>query len=469
MTFEERRNRFKERLDSGSFFALLEIPSPSRKVELQTAVSRISEMAETAANVEGLSVSLAFTDKSKFSDSWNVAEFATALCPNNRDNHVIYISGRESSLDNMLDTLKLCGAAGFWNLVPVSGDAVPGEDAKATMSHRFTEGIHLLNQIGTIQKNPFFPGCPVNPFKYTPDDMLAQYYKLIKKLNQGAGFLVTQFGWDMMKLQELRWYLNCRGLHYPSIARILVMSPEHADNILAGRMPGVPISPDFRAILEREVKLSGRQFESAQWRRLQIQAAGCKLLGYSAVQVAGLENASQVRIACKQIADALLEFRNFEEWRDAYQEHMSKIEMAPYPYRFYMFEKLFSQAHPETAPRMKDIALRPCSGGERFNYKLSRFLFSHANRQLPDEHLISKKILVGCKRCSYCRLPLTHYLCPERCPKGLANGPCGGTQADGSCEVSDNECLHARHLRLALLCKDGDSLEEKYIKPAEKI
>ena len=47
-----------------------------------------------------------------------------------------------------------------------------------------------------------------------------------------------------------------------------------------------------------------------------------------------------------------------------------------------------------------------------------------------------------CSMCGECILDDTGGLCPvTRCPKGLVNGPCGGVQADGSCEVDDKECI----------------------------
>jgi methylenetetrahydrofolate reductase (NADPH) len=55
---------------------------------------------------------------------------------------------------------------------------------------------------------------------------------------------------------------------------------------------------------------------------------------------------------------------------------------------------------------------------------------------------------LGCQLCGLCRLPHTFFVCPETCPKGLANGPCGGT-ADNVCEVGDRECIHNRAYRIA--------------------
>ncbi len=45
-----------------------------------------------------------------------------------------------------------------------------------------------------------------------------------------------------------------------------------------------------------------------------------------------------------------------------------------------------------------------------------------------------------CAECGECMLADTGGLCPiTLCAKGLVNGACGGTQDDGSCEVSDEQ------------------------------
>jgi len=48
-----------------------------------------------------------------------------------------------------------------------------------------------------------------------------------------------------------------------------------------------------------------------------------------------------------------------------------------------------------------------------------------------------------CQACGDCKLGLTTGLCPlVQCPKGLLNGPCGGTREDGKCEVDpDKDCV----------------------------
>ena len=58
--------------------------------------------------------------------------------------------------------------------------------------------------------------------------------------------------------------------------------------------------------------------------------------------------------------------------------------------------------------------------------------FSRLLRLLED---IIKVPLFGCQRCGECLLSSTAFICSQKCPKRMRNGPCGGTGEDGSCEV----------------------------------
>jgi methylenetetrahydrofolate reductase (NADPH) len=60
----------------------------------------------------------------------------------------------------------------------------------------------------------------------------------------------------------------------------------------------------------------------------------------------------------------------------------------------------------------------------------------------------TKHASLGCETCGFCRIEHLMYTCPETCPKGLANGPCGGTD-ENTCEFKDRECVHNRKYRLA--------------------
>jgi len=58
------------------------------------------------------------------------------------------------------------------------------------------------------------------------------------------------------------------------------------------------------------------------------------------------------------------------------------------------------------------------------------------------------------------------YVCPQSCPKGMRNGPCGGT-SNGQCEVIDKPCIWVEVYARA---KSGGRIEDlrTYIPPRNK-
>jgi methylenetetrahydrofolate reductase (NADPH) len=90
---------------------------------------------------------------------------------------------------------------------------------------------------------------------------------------------------------------------------------------------------------------------------------------------------------------------------------------------------------------------------------------SRLGRLLLQVERLTKEPIVGCQSCGFCRLPYTAYVCPETCPKGLANGPCGGTRGN-LCEFGDRECIHNRKYRISKAAGRLDELEELLIPAA---
>lgn len=67
-----------------------------------------------------------------------------------------------------------------------------------------------------------------------------------------------------------------------------------------------------------------------------------------------------------------------------------------------------------------------------------------------------------CQACGACELGKTAGLCPlVHCPKGLLNGPCGGTRDDGKCEVDpDKDCVWVKiYERMEKLDQLGDFMK----------
>ncbi len=462
---EISRNRFRDTLNSGEFVLLVESSSPGKDADPVAAGEKLAALEKAVLGLPGIAAALAVTDGYHPIDhSWRAAEFASALDPAERDRHVFYISGRNTDRKELQTLTHIARESGICNLVAASGDAPRGVSLRDMRKMRYTESVEMLQQWHQRHDALLMTGAVVNPFQYTAHSLFAQYAKMIRKLNCGAEFIVTQAGWDMLKLQTLRWYLSVRGLYIPTIARLLILTPERVEKILAGFYPGVNISPDFRKILEKELRFSLNQFEAAQWRRLELQAAGCRLLGYSGIQLAGVENPAKLAIAAERISSALREFSCFDHWLAEYNSYLARAEMAPILGSFHLFDRTMRRPYPETPPRMAEMEDPEVSGGEAFAWSLRRFFFRHADRQHPDSRKLLKTIFCGCRGCDNCRLPLSEYICPELCPKHLGNGPCGGIGPDGSCEIPGfGECVHRKIMRLVHDQGEASSFEDRLL------
>ncbi|MBO4647958.1 MAG: methylenetetrahydrofolate reductase C-terminal domain-containing protein [Lentisphaeria bacterium] len=459
-------NRFKDKMNNGIFQVLLEIDPPPENVPLEDAVARFAEVEYLVSARTDLPVLLTFTDHSGAPENkMDTVSFASALCKMDRDKHLLCVSGRTRPLREVEKLLGHAVAEGFRNVLALSGGSISGDTPGAASKRCYTESVHILRSIREHFADTLNAGCAVNPYCYVPETSFPQYFKLMKKIASGASFMVTQFGWDMCKLQELRWFLSTRSMHLPSIARFLVLTPDRADDICAGKVPGVHISPDLETMLRREMTGSLAMFEAAQWRRIQIHAAGARFLGYSGIQIAGVDRPEQVNLLLTRLSEALREFSSFEEWLTAYRDYYDRLELAPYPYLFYQFEDLLSSAQPPEQPVRTQSDFAPVSGLERFRYRLASSLFAHADTLPPGEKHLTKKLLVSCRGCVHCRLPQLHFICPETCPKGMANGPCGAVGLDGTCEFGSSECIHSRRMRLAEELNDFAALEECLIDP----
>lgn len=74
---------------------------------------------------------------------------------------------------------------------------------------------------------------------------------------------------------------------------------------------------------------------------------------------------------------------------------------------------------------------------------------------LLGEDLVKKPVF-HCQQCGECILSHTAFICSQRCPKRLRNGPCGGTRDGGRCEVyPERRCIwYAIYRRSRLLRRD---------------
>ncbi len=459
-------NRFRHCLEHGVFTVLFEHSAPGPELPDEEAAARLALLEKTALGFTELPCALALTDRYWFDETRRAVDYARLLSETHRNCHVVYLSGRGSDAAAVSGLVAAAGNANLANLVAVSGDRRVNENARALRERPFTESVEILRKLA---ENParelFFPGGTVNPHLYSAAGLYGGLFKLVKKFQFGAQFAVTQAGFDMAQLDALLKYLNWRGLCYPVIARLMLLTPEKVEKITSDALPGITISDDFLAILNKELSFSASQFEAAQYRRLELQAAGCRLLGYSGIQISGVETPEKMRIAVERIRQAFREFGTLSHWVDEYKFYLARSDMAPAERHFYLFERLLdtTPGAGERPPEVAEFTLPTPGWRDRLRDGAARFFFPDAARQDPAERHWLKKLLAGCRRCRHCRLPQTQFLCPERCPKRLANGPCGGVRANGWCEAGNFPCVHLAIWLAAERRKECDSLENDFI------
>ena len=444
------QNRFVEALHTGKFVLSVEAPTPEfGSSDPAPNVDQLAALEAEVMRVQGMETVLAVPDRGA---AWRGVEHALELPAENRDRHLVFLSGAGTDRAEAERLLELAGSAGIKNLVAVSGDAPYDAPVRECRRRDFTESTATIAE---MKRRKFCPGAVVNPFQYTGYALWSQLLKLGRKLTAGAEFFITQCGWDMLKLQALAWHLSAGSEYTPHLARLMLLSPGRMERVLKGYYPGVRISAEFRKLLERELGYSKAQFESAQYRRLELQVAGCRLMGFSGVQLVGAETPARVRIISGRIRQALEEFTSFPQWLEEYNSYLGSAEMSPIPDGYQLYDRiLYRDLPPEGPPDGNDLGEPEGTNCERMMMKLREFLFKGADSRRPGHFRTLKRLFASCRGCGQCRLEEHEFLCPENCPKRLSDGPCGGVRADGGCEVDGEECLHVRVVRFAHLRHD---------------
>lgn len=450
-------NQFKNQVYAADFTILFEISTPGADADLSAASARVAPLTEFIMAKKEFPCGIAFIDSNPDIPSYPVLDFASAVSPGNRDAHVIYLTGRGKDQEDIAGFYAQCKLLGFKNIVCVSGK--PSVKQK---NARVFESVNML-QMNLESESPLFAGAVVNPYKYEICAAVAQSLKLAKKARAGASFAVTQFGWDSAKLQEISWQMHRNNCNIPLFARQMLLTPAAAVELCSGNYPGIRFSKNFQNAIRSEMQLSTAQFLAAQWKRFQLNVSGARFLGYSGIQIGGIETLATAKTAYQMILESFKMFPTCQDWLDALKDYYSQMDIAPYPWRYYLFENLLHpEASREDASDSRKTIPDPLSG-EMFRYKLAKNLFSKSHLHPAAERRFSKKLIVSCRGCGKCRLPLTQFVCPETCPLGFCNGPCGEVDVSGKCFLSDTECVYAKHVRLAVALQDYTFLDETVI------
>jgi ABC-type nitrate/sulfonate/bicarbonate transport system ATPase subunit/5,10-methylenetetrahydrofolate reductase len=370
---------------------------------------------------------------------------------------LVHFSGKNRDIRALPAWLERLREDGLNNVLFLTGDAVkspiPGKRA------RYLESVAALAE-AKLRDPELLAGCALNPFKYREEDAMAQYLKLGKKVAAGADFVITQIGYDPHKYAEAAHWVDSRDYGIPLIANVMPLTAARARYMRHHQLPGVTITDSLLALLETEERALADRGRARVMRRLALQIVGVRLLGYAGVQITGLHSTEQLERLERHYREVQDLCTDRVVWKQAWAEAMSVPEGGqadPRPAREAWYLISPHHARPRRRARYKyrvmdtvhDVAFDrgPLAGLIALAVRSVR-RNTIADRLLERLERGIKAPLFGCETCGMCRLAATQYVCPETCPKGLANGACGGT-SENLCEFRDRECIHSHKYRLA--------------------
>ena len=397
----------------------------------------------------------------------------------NRNQLESLLYGLERALvHNVLVLTGDYSSAGF------QGASSPVFDIDATQLLRLVAELNGGMEIPTLRRTVklapthFFAGAVVSQFKILESELMGQYYKLQKKLEAGAQFVVSQVGYDARKMHELILMMKLLGYdQVPLIGNIYVLSRPAARAMNRNRVPGCVVTGGLMSAINTEAKASDRGKAKSLERGAKMYAI-LKGMGYEGVHIGGHGLKYEELGAILDMGEELA-----PNWLDLLPEFDF-----PQPDGWYYFER-----DPETGLN-KDVPVdrsgdRPPSPvgyrifrtmhGAMFDpegslFKPMRSLCAKVDGSVFEdtfdrlEH-VAKVITNDCMHCGDCGLSDVAYICPtSQCPKHQRNGPCGGSH-EGWCEVypEKRQCIYVRAYPRLKHYDEEDSLSAYQVPPID--
>ena len=369
--------------------------------------------------------------------------------------HITGKDGNRSFLEGRLHGLARLGTE---NVLALTGDAQkdgfegrgkPVHDLDSvlilTLIREMRNGIRYNLGSRTVQSSPFdfFAGAVVNPFKVREPDMMMQLYKLELKIAAGARFIITQLGFNLRKLYELKQYMVREGMaHVPVFANVYVPTATIARLMKSGELAGCVVTDDLIRRLESEKK-------PQRLERAALMVAAAKDLGFAGAHIGGFGLAHRDFLTILERAAAV-----GSGWKSRMDELVFE-----HPGQFYLLPSATDGlSDGGAAYRLEADHARP-SWKQRFSSLVHRHLIAEGSAgarffssrlkpageawrqggwcRLLEPSSLYRKATLGCMSCGDCIQDHLDYVgCSMRwCYKELRNGPCGGSRIDGTCEA----------------------------------
>jgi len=401
---------------------------------------------------------------------------------------LVHFSCKDKNRNQIESELYAMDRAGIRNLLVMTGD-YPNSGFKGRPKPVFDlDSVHVLDLIANMNKglesreskgivyqqpSDFLAGGVVSPFKATEAELLVQYYKLKKKINNGANFIVTQLGFDARKFHEVLQITKKYNSNISVIGNVYILPFGTGKMMNANQLPGCVVSDKLLAELNQERSAEDKGV-SARLLRAAKMYAFMKGMGFDGVHLGG-HNIKYEQV--KYIID------KGEELCPDWMKFIAEFDY-PQPHGFYFFEK-----DPNTGLNTNIPVNRTSLAVDlpvRLNYRLMRFIhhiFFTPDKNLfplmsryykgvenPKKHTFEHVLKVignGCQDCGDCALLDMAYHCPmSQCPKNQRNGACGGSY-NGWCEVFPNEkkCVWVKAYSMLKAYNEEGELDTLYVPP----
>ncbi|MRR16436.1 MAG: methylenetetrahydrofolate reductase [Deltaproteobacteria bacterium] len=473
-----QNNRFKEALLDPAVFPVTWELVPGRGAKESTQDRALAQAAQAAAG--GKVQALTLTDNpggtpAMSADFMGVEILQLGIEP------LVHFTCKDKNRNQIESQLYALDRTGVRNLLVMSGDyPVSGYHGRPAPVFDL-DPVHVLQLIkdmnrglaypgvkGVVRHQPsdFFAGAVVSPFKATEAEQMSQYFKLQKKIEAGAQFIVTQLGYDARKFHEVLLFMKQNNFNVPLIGNIYILPFGAARMMNRNDLPGSVVTDKLLAQLDQERKDPDKG-EGARILRAARMYAIMKGMGFAGVHIGGHN------IAYGQVEEIIrLGETLASEWL-----HLIQYFDYPIDNGFYYFERDLATGLNSAKPaprqsRPQDAAVE-CSYG--FSRAFHRLMFEPGKKLYgmmkklshgvqgsklerffhKTEHL-GKVMLFDCRDCGDCALVDVAYLCPmSQCPKNQRNGACGGS-FQGWCEVypGKRKCVYVR--AYARLKKHGE-------------
>jgi methylenetetrahydrofolate reductase (NADPH) len=406
---------------------------------------------------------------------------------------IVHLAFRDKSRNQVESLLYQLAALDINNLLILTGDYPSNIGFQGKSRPVFdldaVQGLQLVKEMNqgmeheimrrktSLAPTDFWAGVAFSPFKQEESEVLGQYYKLQKKIAAGADFIITQIGYDVRKLHELKMWLQTHKYNTPVLTSIHVLSYTAARAMHSNRVPGAVVTDKLLSQIADEYTAPDKGRLARLDRAAKLYAIS-KGLGFKGACISGqglpYENVEYIIEKGKELTPA---------WQDL----VSEFE---YPQKngFYFFErenesvlntnKVAARKQKPTRPLifilsriLHTTVFEPRSPIFKMILPLMRFIDSSRllSRMFDSLEYWVKVVLYGCMNCGDCALFDVAYLCPvSQCPKDQRNAPCGGSY-EGWCEVypGEKKCIWVRAYRRLKSIRKEDTIGDTIVPPCD--